>query len=126
MCAILGTTHYRPDVPYDCADFGRCYRMLQRFPELRNEIRKVSDIHKQWIPFIDCWKQLEALYEDALCWWDLPENEQKKQKRRKNFISPAQELYNHLNTCVSIGRYMNGMRFQNSVYSLRGEAPETV
>lgn len=126
MSAILGIDYNRPDVPYDAADFGRCARMLEQFPELRKELKLVSDKHKIWIPFIDCWKQLERDYKECKKWWALPEAEQKKLKRRKHFYNPAELFYNKLKTLVDVGRYLNGMRYQNSMNSMSNKAPETV
>lgn len=54
------------DIPYDVADFGRCYRLIERFPHWKNELNKVSDRFPKWIPFIENWDELSNLYEEAI------------------------------------------------------------
>lgn len=57
------------DIPYDSEDFGRCYRLLQSFPEWRKRLDDVAVKLPKWGPLIERWGELEALYEtdrDAL------------------------------------------------------------
>ncbi|MEN6421298.1 MAG: hypothetical protein ABFD76_05065 [Smithella sp.] len=52
----------RYDIPYDPADFGRCYRLLSYFPDWRANIKKMGIIFPKWKPFADRWEEFEALY----------------------------------------------------------------
>lgn len=58
-------TKYLPSVPYDCGDFGRCYRLLKLFPEWRSRLQEVSAKYHEWTKLVECWCELEALYEKA-------------------------------------------------------------
>lgn len=53
-------------IPYDPADFGRCYRLLQVMPEWRTRLHLVADKYPRWRPFVDHWDELTALYEEEL------------------------------------------------------------
>ena len=53
----------RYDVPHDGADFGRCYRLLDLFPEWRPRLVEVAVKHPAWTPFAREWAALTALYE---------------------------------------------------------------
>lgn len=55
-----------PCTPSDPDDFGRCYRVLRLFPELRARLHEVADKHHAWRGLIDNWTELEALYEQEL------------------------------------------------------------
>lgn len=52
------------DTPKDSGDFGRCYRMLQHFPEWEERLNEVSDIFSEWEPFFKEWSELKQLYEE--------------------------------------------------------------
>lgn len=64
MQALTGIRCLRhgPDVPHDPADFGRCYRMLVLFPELRPRIGEVADTFPIWRKMADAWDELESLW----------------------------------------------------------------
>lgn len=51
------------DVPHDPADFGRCYRLLKRFPKWRERLPEVAEKHPDWAPLIARWDDVEALFE---------------------------------------------------------------
>ena len=55
---------YRPSIPYDSDDFGRCHRLLERCdPETR--VRVIRDVAKKysiWKPFSDNWDALTDLF----------------------------------------------------------------
>ena len=55
--------HFDFDVPHDPADFGRCYRLLEAFPEWKNKLHKVSEKFINWKPLIENWEKLTALFE---------------------------------------------------------------
>lgn len=56
--------HFRPDIPYDPGDFGRCYRLLQHFPEWHTRLPEVAAKYPVWGPMVKAWDELTALYEE--------------------------------------------------------------
>jgi hypothetical protein len=52
-------------IPIDSWDFGRCYRLLQRFPEFRKNLQKIVKMYpcSRWEYVIDIWPTLESVYE---------------------------------------------------------------
>ena len=89
-------------VPGDVSDFGRCYRMISLFPELKEKFPQLAESNPYWRPFIDCWEQMSRLYNECVSWEALPEAEQKKLKRKKHFVSPNDQAWNtmeRLNDC---------------------------
>jgi hypothetical protein len=63
---MMGRPVRREDIPYDPADFGRCYRLLKVMPSWRARLSEVADKYSQWKPLIDAWDELTALYEKEL------------------------------------------------------------
>ena len=51
-----------PDIPYDPSDFGRCHRLLKRFPEYRARLPEVAAKYPEWEPFVREWDRMTALY----------------------------------------------------------------
>ena len=49
------------DVPWDSADFGRCHRLLLRFPKWRERLHEMAVIG-EWRPLVEAWPELEKLY----------------------------------------------------------------
>jgi hypothetical protein len=47
--------------PGDGYDFGRCHRLIKRFPELRDKLHLVSEANPQWGPIISNWEALEKM-----------------------------------------------------------------
>jgi hypothetical protein len=56
----------QPSMPLDPGDFGRCYRVLQRFPELRSQLGKVAEAYPEWRLLVQAWDELERVYEEEL------------------------------------------------------------
>jgi hypothetical protein len=56
----------RPSPPQDPSDFGRCYRLLNRFPEWRQRLPEVAEKYPAWRPMIREWEKLTEMYEHAL------------------------------------------------------------
>jgi len=50
--------------PLDPDDFGRCYRLLQLFPELRSQMDKVAAKSGAWARLVGAWGELEALCDE--------------------------------------------------------------
>ena len=48
--------------PADPSDFGRCYRLLLRFPEWRPRLQEVADRHPEWQPLVDNWDEMTRIY----------------------------------------------------------------
>jgi hypothetical protein len=51
------------DVPHDPDDFGRCYRLLKRFPGWRERMGDVAEKFPAWKPFVREWGAMTDLYE---------------------------------------------------------------
>lgn len=52
----------RSGVPWDPSDFGRCYRLLERFPEWRTRLSELAEAFPQWVPLVREWDRLTAIY----------------------------------------------------------------
>ena len=61
---VLG--RFGADAPYDPGDFGRCHRLLERFPEWRERLPEVADRYPVWRDLVREWAELTALYEKEL------------------------------------------------------------
>lgn len=50
-------------VPLDSADFGRCMRLIEKFPEWRDHLNKVADAYPEtkWPSIVARWDELEKL-----------------------------------------------------------------
>jgi hypothetical protein len=49
--------------PSDPDDFGRCYRLLARFPDWRERIGEMARYGRQWAALVAIWPQLTAEWE---------------------------------------------------------------
>lgn len=58
----LGGPHDCPGVPHDPGDFGRCYRLLEAVPWLRDQLFRVADTYPAWRHLVARWAELEALW----------------------------------------------------------------
>ncbi len=56
----------RSDTPSAPSDFGRCYRLLQKFPEWRDRMDEVSNLYPEWGPMVDRWDEMTEIYEDEM------------------------------------------------------------
>ncbi len=67
LSAITGVNFlphpWSPHPPSDCWDFGRCYRLVECFPELREKLHVVVEKQPQWSHVITHWPELSAIYE---------------------------------------------------------------
>ena len=61
---VLGSWDASHRTPRDPSDFGRCHRMLQRFPELRARLHEISATRPEWTGLVEHWDELTALYEE--------------------------------------------------------------
>jgi hypothetical protein len=65
--AIFGVMIGHPlerSYPIDWDDFGRCYRLLELFPEWRPRMHEVSERFPEWKPIVDRWELLSKTYAD--------------------------------------------------------------
>ena len=52
------------DVPSDADDFGRCYRLIKRFPHYEARLNEVADKCSKWKPLVEHWVKLCATFEE--------------------------------------------------------------
>ncbi len=109
--------------PHDMSDVGRCVRMLRLFPELRTKIGDVIVRDKSWMPFIDCWKELERRYDELEKWYLIPVEQRKKEARKKYFTNPAESASDVMRQLSMASHYLIGMRCQNSSTSWANREP---
>lgn len=62
LCVALDLPHDGSD-PLDPSDLGRCLRLLERMPWVRDAFPKIRDISPTWAELIDRWDELTRLYE---------------------------------------------------------------
>lgn len=63
MARMLGNgPHCDYNYPHDPSDFGRCYRLLQVVPALRERLQDMAATGWQWAAIVKHWAELEALY----------------------------------------------------------------
>lgn len=48
--------------PADASDFGRCFRLLERFPAWRERLHQVVERFPAWRGLVEVWPELEAAY----------------------------------------------------------------
>jgi hypothetical protein len=58
--------HRSYSFPLDPDDFGRCYRLLNLFPEYRLRLPEVAERFPAWRPMVARWDEMTALYEEEL------------------------------------------------------------
>ena len=57
---------FRYDTPHDPDDFGRCYRLLKKFPAWNGRLGEVAEIFPKWGPMVARWDEMTAIYERDL------------------------------------------------------------
>lgn len=67
-CTIWGVMMMAPNdwtsPPWDPADFGRCFRLLEHFPEWRSRLPEVARVYPMWTGLVREWAELERLYRE--------------------------------------------------------------
>ena len=81
-----------PSPPSDPSDFGRCYRLLQHFPEWRPRMGEVSARYPEWTALVREWDALTALYEREI--------------QNKDGMAPR--LYARMKVLIDEGRLTSG------------------
>ena len=61
---MTGVPVRRHSVPLDPDDFGRCYRLLRKFPGWRQRMPEVSERFAEWGALIENFDALWDLYEE--------------------------------------------------------------
>lgn len=51
-----------PSIPHDVYDFGRCVRLIDRFPEWAHRLPEVAQRYPKWSPLVERWDELVRLY----------------------------------------------------------------
>jgi hypothetical protein len=100
---------FGPDVPHDPSDFGRCYRLLQNFPEWRARLPEVATAYPIWGPMVDAWDELATIYEEE----------------KQNKSGKAPKLYERMRKLVEEGRLAAGWK-KTGPGSWRGPKKEEV
>lgn len=59
---MMGLEYHDPCTPSDPEDFGRCFRLLQNFPQWKKRLNEVSAKHPKWKSLIENWNKLEKLF----------------------------------------------------------------
>lgn len=54
----------RKDHPYDPDDIGRCFRFLDRFPDLKRNLPLMKTVSPVWERLVDHWDELRALWDE--------------------------------------------------------------
>lgn len=59
---MLGAAQDRKPLsyPYDAADFGRCFRLLEVIPEWRARLSEMAAHGEQWAALVATWPTLEG------------------------------------------------------------------
>lgn len=83
-----GDKYFKHDIPHDPADFGRCYRLFQSFPTLRDGFKMVGDLNPDWKPLVENWAELTKLYEEELPTGKCPKLYARMQELRKATEAP--------------------------------------
>ena len=65
VCAYASLS-WGADVPHDPDDFGRCYRLLEKFPAWRDRLSEVAEAFPKWEPMVREWEQMTVLYLEEL------------------------------------------------------------
>ena len=62
VLAKHGYVERRPDVPHDPSDFGRCFHLLELFPEWKPRLHEVAERYPAWQPLVREWPTLTELW----------------------------------------------------------------
>ncbi|MFA5376052.1 MAG: hypothetical protein WC455_09935 [Dehalococcoidia bacterium] len=63
-CRLSGIPYAERDHPWDPDDIGRCFRFLDRFPELKSHLYIMKDVSPVWERLVDHWDELRALWDE--------------------------------------------------------------
>jgi hypothetical protein len=63
-CRLSGIPYAERDHPWDPDDIGRCFRFLDRFPELKSHLYIMKDVSTVWERLVAHWDELRALWDE--------------------------------------------------------------
>jgi hypothetical protein len=65
---LVSRTFSQGDTPKDAADFHRCKRLLQQFPDWRNRLNEVAAFYPKtaWLEIVDRWSELEQASDEDI------------------------------------------------------------
>lgn len=63
MGGAIPWSNWYAGIPHDPDDFGRCYRLLKAFPEMRASLPRVAELFPSWVPFVREWDRLTEMFE---------------------------------------------------------------
>lgn len=93
ICGVMTNSKVRDSSPpSDPSDFGRCYRLLQHFPEWRPRMGEVAAKFPEWTALVREWDALTDLYE--------------LESKNKNGMAP--KLYDRMKVLIDEGRIAAG------------------
>ena len=98
--------------PETIIEFRRYYLMFKEFPDLQQELIHVN---KKWIPFVDCWTDLQHSYERHLKFHSLEPQDRIELLKKRYFIDYYKKLNQDLKTLGYIGNYLIGKRCKGSL-----------
>ena len=57
--------------PWDPDDFHRCLKLLERVPELRDELHRMAAVSPTWAALVERWGEVEESFLDevGMGWW---------------------------------------------------------
>lgn len=55
--------------PYDPSDLGRCRKLMERVPALRDRFSEMRDVSPQWAALVDHWDELCATMDEEAPEW---------------------------------------------------------
>ncbi|HEX7906796.1 MAG TPA: hypothetical protein VF534_01705 [Paraburkholderia sp.] len=59
----LSSSGWNVDAPHDPSDFGRCYRLVQKVPEIREHFPRIAKKVKAFAGILREWDALVRIYE---------------------------------------------------------------
>lgn len=62
---LIGAAYVRGSWPHDLDDFGRCYRLLERVPGLREHFGEMRSLSPVWAALVDAWQEISESYGQA-------------------------------------------------------------
>ena len=94
----MGATAGHFDAPYDGADFGRCYRLVNSIPEIKNYFDRIARAVPRFAGILRNWDTLVRIYErdaptgrsddlyEAIQFWRNPENASKQRPKIEKIV----------------------------------------
>ena len=65
VCHITGLAKCEGDYPHDGGDFGRCERMMDMIPGIRERLPEMATANKYWAALIPRWDEIKSTNQEA-------------------------------------------------------------